>query len=696
MDQAKREYQIQGLSCASCALRIENSLQSNAFLDAKVDFITQTLTISSDDIERLSKIVREVEPNAKLFPVKKNQQTKAFLRREEYFQILQIIISLIFLIIGIILQGVNDPNFQTLSYFSLIIGYILAGWKVILTALKQIRKFDLTNEHFLMSVATVGAIVINQIPEAVAVMIFYSIGIFLQQRAVNHARNAVQALLDIKPDQANLVSEGTIKVVPVEDVKIGDTILVKPGEKVPLDGIVIQGNTTLNMIMLTGESQPVLITPGMVILSGSIPSGSIRVQVRSLFYESTISRILDAVENATTKKSTRELFITRFARYYTPFVLLIAILIAIIPPILFQEPFNIWIYRALVVLVISCPCALVVSIPLVYFSGIGRSSKRGILMKGASVIDSLNDISAVYWDKTGTLTEGIFEVITIIPGEGYSPQEVLKWAALAETYSNHPIAESIRRAYGKSLDLELIKEYEEISALGVRVSTVNGDEIIIGNDKMIHQVDCAHPKCILDQTVIYVVRNGIYLGYIIIGDQLREKSIVAIDALRKQGVRKIGILTGDTKNVAERVGKDLGIDTNEIYSNLMPLNKLEIIESIIQEQKGQVIFVGDGINDAPVIARADIGVAMGGAGSDITIEAADLVIMDDNPERLPEAINIAQRTNSIAKQNIIFAIGIKATFILLGVLGLASMWVAVFGDMGVTLLTILNSLRLLK
>jgi len=696
MDYAKREYQIQGLSCASCALRIENLLQSNAFLDAKVDFITQTLTISSDDIERLSRIIHEVEPSATLLPVTKNQKTKTSLGREEYSQIIQILISFILLIIGVIVQGVNDFNFHILSYLLLISAYLIAGWKVILIALKQLKNLNITNEHFLMFAATVGAILINEIPEAVAVMIFYSIGILLQQRAVNHARKAVQALLDIRPDQANLVSEDIIRAVSVEEVKIGDIILVKPGERVPLDGIVIQGNTTLNMVMLTGESQPISISPGMAILSGSVPSGSVQVRVTSIFYESTISRILNAVENATTRKSTRELFITRFARFYTPLVLLIAILIAIVPPILLQEPFTTWIYRALVVLVISCPCALVVSIPLVYFSGIGKSSKRGILMKGASVIDSLNDISAVYWDKTGTLTEGVFEVISIIPGEGYSPQEVLTWAAVAETHSNHPIAESIRRAYGKSLDLGLIKEYEEISALGVRVNTINGDEIIIGNDKMIHQVDCDHPKCILDQTVIYVVKNGIYLGYIIIGDHLRQESITAIKTLRNQGIRKIGILTGDTKNIGERVGKELGIDINEIYSNLMPLNKLEIIENIIQEQDGQVIFVGDGINDAPVIARADIGVAMGGAGSDITIEAADLVIMDDNPERLPEAINIAQRTNSIAKQNIIFAIGIKTLFIVLGILGLASMWVAVFGDMGVTLLTILNSLRLFK
>jgi Cd2+/Zn2+-exporting ATPase len=411
-----------------------------------------------------------------------------------------------------------------------------------------------------------------------------------------------------------------------------------------------------------------------------------------------VSRILDVVENAALNKSEKEQFITRFARMYTPSVLMLAILIALIPPIVLNQQFEIWIYRALVVLVISCPCALVVSIPLVYFAGIGKSSRNGILLKGANVIDSLSDIYAVLWDKTGTLTRGEFKVTFIESYGDYTIEQVLKYAALAEAYSNHPIARSIREAYGKEIDLTQIADYEELPALGIKMHTTDGTSIIVGNDKMVHEIDCPHPFCIDEDTAVYVILNDIYIGHILIDDQLKLTSKQAITNLKEKGIFRVGLLTGDTKNIAERVGEEIGIERESIYTSLMPLNKIEILERYLYEdsRKGSVIFVGDGMNDAPVIARADVGIAMGGIGSDSSIEAADLVIMDDNPDRLNDAIEIAYDTNKIAKQNILMAVGIKIAFITLGTLGLASMWVAVFGDVGVTLLTVLNSLRLLK
>ena len=595
-------------------------------------------------------------------------------------------------------QSYDSAIFFLFGNISFFLAYLIAGWKVLWKALQKLTQRDFTNEYFLMSVATLGAILIQEIPEASAVMIFYTIGEYLQAKAVNHSRRSITSLLDIRPDQAHLVRENDVITQAVEEVNPGDIIMVKPGERVPLDGLIIKGQTTLDMSALTGESRPVAIKPGMEVFSGSITSGSIHLQVTSACHESTVSRILSAVENASAKKSKTELFITRFARYYTPLVLVAALLLAIIPPLILNEPFNVWVYRALVILVISCPCALVVSIPLVYFSGIGKSSREGILLKGANVFDALNNISTVLWDKTGTLTVGKFQVVTIIPEPEYTPEEVLIHAAFAEAHSTHPIAISIREAYGKPLDLTQIEEYEEVPALGIKMRTKSDDIIIVGNDKMAHSIDCPHSKCIKDETAVYVIKNGVYLGHIIIDDKIKNNSIHAITRLRSQNVPKIGLLTGDTKKVAERVGGELGINQEEIYASLMPLNKLEILERYIREnsQNGSVIFVGDGINDAPVIARADVGVAMGGIGSDATIEAADLVIMDDDPQKLNDAIDISKRTNMLAKQNIAMALGIKALFILLGVMGLASMWAAVFGDVGVTILTVLNSLRLLR
>ena len=700
MGQDVHRFSIKGLSCANCALKIENTLKDQEFSNVQLNFATRVLTFSCGErrcdshVEKLNTIISRIEPGALAIPEISVGQHQA----KNWVPILQIFLSLVFLVLGIVLTNPSMRELVSIGILSLFLAYFIAGWKVLKKAILQLKNYDFTNEYFLMSIATIGAILIQEIPEAVAVMVFYTIGEYLQNRAVSHSRQSINSLLDIRPDQAHLVSADRIMTVPIEEVKPDDVILVKPGERVPLDGRIIKGHTNLDMSALTGESRPITVKEGDQVLSGSITTNSIHIQVTSPCYDSTVSRILNAVENAAKNKSKTELFITRFARYYTPLVLLAALTIAVIPPLFFGQAFNVWVYRAFVILVISCPCALVVSIPLVYFSGIGKSSREGILLKGANVIDSLNQVSTVLWDKTGTLTVGEFKVVTIVPIPEYSPHDVLAYAALAEAHSTHPIASSIREAYGKPVDLSQIEEYEELPALGVIIKTISDESIVVGNDKLAHKVNCPHSECIRDETAVYVIKNGEYIGHIIIDDQIKDNSFDAIKKLKAQNILNIGLLTGDSKNVAERVGNQLGIDQTEIYANLMPLNKLEILESYIHREKevGAVVFVGDGINDAPVIARADIGVAMGGIGSDATIEAADLVIMEDNPSKLSDAIDIAKKTNKLAKENIVLALGIKATFIILGAMGLATMWAAVFGDVGVTILTVLNSMRLLR
>ncbi len=696
MDQNLFKYDIKGLSCSNCANKIEASLKNHNYKQVKVNFATRSLMLASNDLKGINKIIAQIEPDAIAIPVEATKSTETMFKDP---QIVQIAISIILLLMGLMfIQSPSNALILFLGYIFLFLAYLTAGWKVLWKAIKQIRNYDFTNEHFLMSIATAGAILIQQVPEAVAVMVFYTIGEFLQTKAINHSRNSIKTLLDIRPDQAHLIKDDQIVTISTSEAQKGDLILIKPGERVPLDGILLKGSASLDMSVLTGESRPITVQPGMEVLSGSITNNSIHIQVTSSSQESTVTRILNAVETAASNKSKTELFITRFSRYYTPLVLVIAILIALLPPLLFGDHINEWIYRALVVLVISCPCALVVSIPLVYFSAIGKSSREGILFKGANVIDKLNNTSSVLWDKTGTLTIGKFKVVTIVPTKGYTAQEVLSYAALAEAHSNHPIAISIREAYSKPIDSTLIEEYEEIPALGIKMRTSSNEEIIVGNDKMVHEFNCEHSKCIIEETVVYVILNQKYIGHLIIDDQIKPDSIEAIQKLRKLSINDTAILTGDTKNIAEKVGRELGIGYEQVFSSLMPLNKLEILEKYIKEKpnKGMTVFVGDGINDAPVIARADIGVAMGGIGSDATIEAADLVIMDDNPSKLALAIEISRKTTSVAKQNIILAIGIKSLFILLGTLGIASMWAAVFGDVGVTIITVFNSLRLLR
>ena len=691
-------YEIEGLTCADCARKIESTLKGHNFTNVNLNFAIRRLSVNSDDISAINRIISKVEPTAKAIP--KSQSKPQYTLTDQEIQLRQrIVLSSGFLILGIIFtSSQQSPIVMTGGVIFLLISYLISGINVLKKAFFRLLSLDIANEYFLMAIATLGAIIIQEIPEATAVMVFYSIGEYLQSRAVNKSRKSIGELLDIRPDVAHLITDEKIVTVPVTDIQLGNIILVKPGERVPLDGILIKGNAYLDLSALTGESRPIATNPGDSVLSGAITNTSIHIQVNVKHSESTVSRILDVVENATQNKSQKELFITRFARYYTPFVLLLAIGMATIPSFLFAQPLEVWVYRSLVVLVISCPCALVVSIPLVYFAGIGKSSKTGILLKGANVIDTLNDVSTVLWDKTGTLTVGKFKVVHVVPVEGFTPEEVIGYAALAESQSNHPIAKSIIEAYNRPIDQTMVDEYEEIPALGIKMKTTKGDSIVVGNDKIVHEINCPHPKCIKDETAVYVILNENYIGYIIIDDQLKSTSSIAMVNLRKRNINKIGLLTGDTKNIAERVGKEVGIDQDMVYASLMPLNKMEILEKYLHAKSNNeaVAFVGDGMNDAPVIARADIGVAMGGIGSDASIEAADLIIMDDNPDRLNDAIDIAKKTNFVAKQNILLALGIKTIFILLGVFGLASMWVAVFGDVGVTLLTVLNSIRVLR
>ncbi|MHA1977115.1 MAG: heavy metal translocating P-type ATPase [Candidatus Hodarchaeales archaeon] len=699
MAKENHAFFLQGLSCADCAHKIESSLKQEGYSSVQLNFATRRLHIGSDDIANINSIISRIDPGA-IAILERESRENPNAQNHERKLLMRILISVLLLFMGVLLTYFSLPSLVTTGgYLALLGAYLVSGFPVLKKAFFRLQTFDIANEYFLMSVATLGAIIIDEIPEAAAVMVFYTIGEYLQSRAVNKSRKSIGDLLDIRPDVAHLVSIEDITTIPVENIKPGNIILVKPGERVPLDGILVSSHANLDFSALTGESRPVSLTKGENVLSGAITTSSIKIEVTVDHSESTVSRILEVVENATQNKSEKELFITRFARYYTPFVLIFAIMIATVPPLLLIQPMEIWIYRALVVLVISCPCALVVSIPLVYFAGIGKSSRNGVLLKGANVIDSLNEVSTILFDKTGTLTVGKFDVVMVVPAEGYTSQEVISYAALAEAHSTHPIAKSILAAYDKQVDLAQVDEYEELPALGIKMKTKAGDSIVVGNDKMVHEIDCPHSACITDETAVYVVLNDVYIGYIIIDDKIKPTSLAAINNLREKNIPHIGLLTGDTKNIAERVGEELGIKREDIYASLMPLNKLEILEEYLHKATdtgGTVIFIGDGMNDAPVIARADVGVAMGVIGSDASIEAADLVIMDDNPNRLNDAINIAGNTNKIAKQNIAMALGIKAIFIALGTIGLASMWVAVFGDVGVTLLTILNSLRLLR
>ncbi|AIQ27194.1 cadmium transporter [Paenibacillus sp. FSL P4-0081] len=575
--------------------------------------------------------------------------------------------------------------------------YLIVGGEVVWSAARNIIRGQVFDENFLMALATIGAFAIGEYPEGVAVMLFYQVGELFQGMAVNRSRRSITALMDIRPEFAYLKEGGNLRKVSPEEVAVGDSIVVKPGEKVPLDGIILEGSAMMDTSALTGESVPRSTQPGSQVLSGFINrNGVVTIEVTKDFGESAVSQILELVQNATNNKAKTENFITKFARAYTPVVVITALLLAVVPPLVLSgATFSDWIYRALVFLVISCPCALVVSIPLGFFGGIGAASRSGILVKGSNFLEALNDVKVVVFDKTGTLTKGQFSVTGNYPAEGFTPQELLRIAAYAESHSSHPIAESIRSAYGEVIPGEAITDYNEISGHGIAV-TVEGKAVLAGNARLMEREGIASPIPQQSGTVVHIAVDKQYAGYIVIADEVKEDAQRAIQELSALGIRKTVMLTGDAASVAESVGRQLGIQ--EIHAELLPGDKVEAIERLEREKgpKEKIIFVGDGINDTPVLARADVGIAMGGLGSDAAIEAADIVIMTDEPSKIAAAIGIAKRTRTIVWQNIIFALGVKAVFLLLGAFGIATMWEAVFSDVGVTVLAVLNSMRALQ
>ena len=575
--------------------------------------------------------------------------------------------------------------------------YGVTGWDVLWRAVRNIARGKIFDENFLMSIATVGAFVLGEYPEGVAVMLFYQVGEWFQGYAVHRSRRSIAELMDIRPDYANVERDGQTLRVDPEEVAIGETILVKPGEKIPLDGEVIQGSSTLDTAALTGESLPREAGPGAEVLSGCINGGGLlRIRVTKHFGESTVSKILEMVENASSKKARSENFITRFAKYYTPVVVIAAALLAVVPPLVVPgAQFAEWVHRALIFLVISCPCALVISVPMSFFGGIGGASRQGILVKGSNYLEMLAQSEIVVLDKTGTLTKGNFQVTEVRPEDGTDKEALLEWAAYAECYSSHPIALSLRRAYGRELEPSRVDAPEEAAGRGL-TAKVDGHLVAAGNRKMMEEMGLSPKGTDPVGTVVHVAVDGTYRGRIVISDEIKEDARQAMEELKRVGVQRTVMLTGDAPAVAEDVAKKLAID--EVYAGLLPLGKVEKVEELWRQKSknGRLAFVGDGINDAPVLSRADIGIAMGGLGSDAAIEAADIVIMDDKPSRLATAIKISKKTVRIVRENIVFALGVKAVILALGALGIAGMWLAVFADVGVAFLAILNAMRALR
>ena len=607
----------------------------------------------------------------------------------------RIILSRIVLAILLFITAMLFTHSTILKCTVLGMAYLIAGYDIIFKALKNIIKGKVFDENFLMGIATLGAIGIKEYPEAVMVMVLYQIGEYLQDKAVEKSQNSITELMDIRPDYANIEKDGALTKISPYEVKIGDTTIVKTGEKIPLDGIIIDGTATLDTSALTGESKPSEVKIGDEAISGCInTNGLLKIRVTKEYGQSTVSKILDLVENASSKKTKTENFITKFAKIYTPVVVLGALFLAILPPLILGSNFSVWINRALTFLVISCPCALVISVPLGFFAGIGGASKCGILVKGSSYLELLSKPETIVFDKTGTLTQGCFKVVKIVQQEDTTKEELLELTAYAESYSNHPIALSIKKAYAKNIDKNKISEISEIAGNGVRAE-INGCSILVGNENLLKNHNISYQKANEAGTIVYTTKNNKFLGYIVISDELKEDAQKAIMELKKLKLQTV-MLTGDTEESGITVAKELNID--KAYTQLLPIDKVDKIEDIIEQKtkNKSVIFVGDGINDAPVLTRADVGIAMGGLGSDAAIEAADVVIMDDKPTKVATAIKIAKQTLTIVKENIAFALGIKVLFLILGAFGFVTMWGAVFADVGVTLIAVLNSLRALK
>lgn len=696
----KKTLYLLGLCCGDCAQKIEARVNRiEGVRTASLDFVTQKLTIEAIDRKNLPSIVRqasqialEIEPVIQISYTNQAPEKDNSAKLKMWLHRLSLGIGAVLFITASIFDFA-----QPFDFIIFLASYLLVGGEVALRALKNISKGQVFDENFLMSVATIGAFAIGEYPEGVAVMLFYQVGEAFQRLAVNRSRKSISALMDIRPDFANLKTGSEIRKVSPEEVGIGDLILVKPGEKIPLDGRITEGSSALDTSALTGESLPRDVVPGDEVLSGSInKNGALIVEVSKEFGESTISRILDLVQNASSKKAPTENFITKFARYYTPIVTFAALALAIIPPLVIPGAlFGDWIYRALAFLVVSCPCALVISIPLSFFGGIGGASRNGILVKGSNYLEALNSIDTIVFDKTGTLTKGIFKVTSVAGAGGWPGQDLLAYAAHAESFSNHPIALSILKEYGQEIDPGRLTDQEELPGLGIRVK-LDGKTVLAGNGKLLDAEHIAWVPADALGSIIYLAVDGIYIGYIVISDELKPDSKKAIHDLKKLGVNHLAMLTGDSKATGEAIAREIGLDT--VYTELLPHQKVEQLEKLEKNKrgKGKLVFVGDGINDAPVLARADIGIAMGALGSDAAIEAADVVLMTDEPSKIVSAIGVARKTRSIVWQNIIFAMGVKIIVLILAAGGYATMWEAVFGDVGVTVIAILNAMRAMK
>lgn len=701
----KKTYSLDQLDCAACAAKMEEAAsQVPGVEELRINFLTKTmsLTASEDHFEQVAQNVmaacQRVEPECRVCEVK--QDTAAHHDHghahghdheegEEHHFLALIGVGAVLFVAGLLLpEGLW-------RWAALIAAYVVAGGEVLLRAAKNILRGQVFDENFLMAVASLGAMLMGEATEAVAVMLFYQIGEWFQDRAVDKSRASIAQLMDIRPDHANhVLADGSVEVVPPQSLKAGDILLVKPGERIPLDGIILEGTSTLNTSALTGESIPRDVAEGDTVLSGCVnQTGVLRLRATGAYESSTVARILRLVEDSGERKARTERFITRFARWYTPAVCLAALLLALVPP-LFVGEWTEWIKRALTFLVISCPCALVISVPLTFFGGVGGASRRGVLIKGANYLEQLAKTDIAVFDKTGTLTRGTFEVTAIHPNQ-ITEEELLELAALAESYSDHPISASLRAAWNRALDKNRVTDVQEIAGRGIH-ALVDGRPVYAGNERLMADVHVESRPCHRQGTIVHVALDGVYMGHIVIADRVKEGSAEAIAELKALGVARTVMLTGDRSAVAQSVAKELGVD--EVHAELLPGDKVEQVERLMkQKPEGAMLaFVGDGINDAPVLRRADLGIAMGGVGSDAAIEAADIVLMDDDPRKLPCAIRIARRTLRIANQNIIFALSVKAIILIMGAMGLANMWLAVFADVGVSFLAILNAMRAMR
>ena len=684
-----KSYRLEGLDCANCAMKIEKGVQKiNGVKEATVNFTSGKLTIDAEEdhlatIEQeTKKVVKELEPDVKVTEIDKEKVSEHGNEKER-----NTLFRILFSLAGIALLLLFDFN-EPIRLIGYLLIYLLIGYDVVKKAVMNIVKGKIFDENFLMSVATIGAMLIGEYPEAVAVMLFYQIGEYFQGLAVSHSRKSIRELMAIRPETAHVqTAEGLMTVIP-EDVLIGQFVLVEPGERVPLDGTIIEGESLVDTSALTGESVPKSVYVGETVLSGFINKNKpFLVQVEKSYENSTISKLLELVENASSKKAPAENFITKFARYYTPVVVGLAVLLAVLPPLVVSgAAFSEWIYRALTFLVISCPCALVISVPLSFFGGIGGASKIGVLVKGSNYLELLAQTETVVFDKTGTLTKGDFSIQTI--DTKIDPKIFMQYVASAEQFSTHPIAQSVLEGYaGPLLPTTNIQEFAGEGIL----AEVDGKQVLVGNHKLMERFEISFPSSQEIGTLLYLAIDQSYSGYLVIADTLKEDAVDALVQLKQAGVKNTVMLTGDSKKIADHIGKQVGVD--KIYSELLPEDKVQRLEEILQSNNKKTAFVGDGINDAPVLARADVGIAMGGLGSDAAIEAADVVIMNDQPSKIAEAIHLAKKTLKIVKQNIVFAIGIKILVLSLGAFGFASMGDAVFADVGVTVLAVLNAMR---